>query len=177
MSDIGRGYTHVYTGDGKGKTTASLGLAVRAAGNGLGVLIIQFLKGSEMTGERKAVLHLKPVIEIRPRGRDGLLRPDDITGEDRTMAMEALVESCREITSRKWDVIVLDEINTACALELIPVPRVTELMDGKPDGLELVLTGRGAPAEIIEKADLVTEMREIKHYFRQGVSARKGIEK
>ena len=177
MNDLGRGYTQVYTGDGKGKTTASLGLALRAVGNGLRVLVLQFLKGNEMTGERKAAKALAPDLEIRPLGRDGLLRPDDITDEDRALAMEALVEGCREITSQKWDVVVLDEINTACALGLIPVPRVVELIDGKPDGLELVLTGRRAPKEVIEKADLVTEMREVKHYFQQGVKARKGIEK
>jgi cob(I)alamin adenosyltransferase len=177
MSDLGRGYTHVYTGDGKGKTTASLGLTLRAAGNGLSVLIIQFLKGQEMTGERKAVEQFAPDVEIRPRGRDGVLRPDEFTQEDKVLAMEALVEGCRESTSQAWDVIVLDEINTACSLGLIPVARVLEIIDAKPEGLELVLTGRGAPKQIIEKADLVTEMKEIKHYFRQGVKARRGIEK
>ncbi len=177
MNDLGRGYTHVYTGDGKGKTTASLGLALRAAGNGLRVLVLQFLKGNEMTGERKAIVRLAPFVEIRPRGRAGVLRPDEFTQEDKVLAMEALVEGCRESTSRAWDMIVLDEINTACSLGLIPVARVLEIMDAKPEGLELVLTGRGAPAEVIEKADLVTEMREVKHYFNSGVKARRGIEK
>ena len=177
MTDLGRGYVHVYTGDGKGKTTASLGLALRAAGNGLSVLIIQFLKGQEMTGERKAVERFAPDVEIRPRGRDGVLRPDDVIGKDSELAAAALEESRQEIANGKCDLVILDEINTACSLGLVPVERVLEIMDAKPDGLELVLTGRGATAEIVEKADLVTEMREVKHYFNSGVMARRGIEK
>ena len=174
---LGKGYTHVYTGDGKGKTTASLGLAVRAAGNGLRVLVLQFLKGHEMTGERVAARSLEPGLQIRPMGRDGLLRPGDVIGEDAELATAALAQTRDEISSGSWDLIVLDEINSACALGLVPVEAVLELMDTKPEGLELVMTGRGAPAEVIEKADLVTEMREVKHYFQQGVNARRGIEK
>ena len=177
MSDLGPGYVHVYTGDGKGKTTASLGLAVRAAGNGLRVLVLQFLKGHEMTGERVAARSLEPGLQIRPMGRDGLLRPGDVIGEDAELATAALAQTRDEISSGSWDLIVLDEINSACALGLVPVEAVLELMDTKPEGLELVMTGRGAPAEVIEKADLVTEMREVKHYFQQGVNARRGIEK
>jgi cob(I)alamin adenosyltransferase len=177
MSSIGRGYTHVYTGDGKGKTTASLGLALRAVGNDLKVLVIQFMKGPEMTGERRAVQHLAPGMEIRPMGRDGLLHPGDIMEKDQTLAGEALDEALSEISGSRWDMLILDEINTACALGLVPVERVIHLMDLKPDGVELVLTGRGAAKEIVEKADLVTEMREIKHYYAKGVKARKGIEK
>ena len=177
MSNLGLGYIHVYTGDGKGKTTASLGLALRAMGRGLRVLVIQFIKGPEMTGERRAALHLAPDLEIRPMGRDGLLHPGDITEEDRTMAAEALEEAIREMAGHGWDMLILDEVNTACALGLLPVERLLRLMDQKPDGIELVLTGRGAPEELVERADLVTEMREIKHYFKQGVPAREGIER
>ena len=177
MSDLGPGYTHVYTGDGKGKTTASFGLAFRAVGNGLKVLIIQFMKGPEMTGERRAALQLAPAMEVRPLGRDGLLHPGEITEKDRTLAEEALKEAANEMVSHQWDMLILDEINTACALGLLTVNGVLRLMDMKPDGLELVFTGRGAPAEVIEKADLVTEMREIKHYYAKGIKARKGIEK
>ncbi len=176
MSSIGRGYTHVYTGDGKGKTTASFGLALRAVGNGLKVLVIQFMKGPEMTGERRAAQSLAPGLEVRPMGRDGLLHPGDIMEKDRSLATEALEEAAREMTGNRWDMLILDEINNACALGLIPVEGVLQLMDSKPDGVELVFTGRGAPEEVVEKADLVTEMREVKHYFRQGVAARKGIE-
>ena len=177
ISLLGKGYIHIYTGDGKGKTTASLGLALRAVGRGLRVLVIQFIKGPEMTGERRAALHLAPDLEIRPMGRDGLLHPGDITKEDRTMAAEALEEAIREMAGHGWDMLILDEVNTACALGLLPVERLLRLMDQKPDGIELVLTGRGAPEEVVERADLVTEMREIKHYFRAGVPARDGVEK
>jgi len=176
MSSIGRGYIHVYTGDGKGKTTASFGLALRAVGNELKVLVIQFMKGPEMTGERRAARHLFGM-EVRPMGRDGLLHPGDIMERDRTLATEALETAVSEMTEGRWDMLILDELNTACALGLVPVERVLQVMDLKPDGLELILTGRGAPEEIVEKADLVTEMREVKHYYQQGVQAREGVEK
>ena len=177
MSSIGRGYIHVYTGDGKGKTTASLGLALRAVGNGLKVLVIQFMKGPLMTGERRAARQLAPDMEIRPMGRDGLLHPGDIVEEDRALATVALDEAIGEMTSGRWNVLILDEINTTCALGLLPVEPVLQLMDQKPDGIELVFTGRGAPEEVVQRADLVTEMRAIKHYFEAGVPARDGIEK
>jgi len=177
MTSIGPGYIHVYTGDGKGKTTASFGLALRAVGSGLKVLVIQFIKGPKMTGERRAARHLAPGMEVRPMGRDGLLHPGDIMDEDRTLATQALEEAIGEMAGHGWDMLILDEINTACALGLLPVERILQLMDQKPDGIELVLTGRGAPEEVVERADLVTEMREIKHYFRQGVPAREGVEK
>jgi cob(I)alamin adenosyltransferase len=175
-TSVGRGYVQVYTGNGKGKTTASFGLALRAVGNELKVLVIQFMKGPEMTGERRAARHL-PGMEVRPMGRDGLLHPGDIMERDRTLATEALESAVSEMTEGRWDMLILDELNTACTLGLVPVERVLQLMDLKPDGLELILTGRGAPEEVVEKADLVTEMREIKHYYQQGVPAREGIEK
>ena len=177
MTSIGRGYTHVYTGAGKGKTTAAFGLALRAVGAGLKVLVIQFLKGPEMTGERRAADRLSPGFEVRPLGRDGLLHPEDITENDRLSAAEALENVADEMTAGNIDVLILDEINTACSLGLIPEEGVLRLMDRKPDGLELIFTGRGAPGSVIDKADLVTEMKEIKHYFKQGVPAREGIEK
>ena len=174
---LGPGYTHVYTGDGKGKTTAALGLAFRAAGNGLKVLVIQFLKGPEWTGERKAAEKFAPNLRIRPRGRGGVLAPSEISPEDKALASEALGEAGREIISRDWDVVILDEINTACAFRLVDFQGVLGVMDARPEGVELVLTGRGAPKEVIEKADLVTEMKEIKHYYNKGVIGRIGIER
>ena len=177
MSSIGRGYIQVYTGSGKGKTTASLGLAFRAVGQGLKVLILQFLKGPEMTGERRAAESFASHMEVRPFGRDGLLHPGDITERDRALTEEALEHAARELTAGRWDMVILDELITACALGLVSVAGVIRLMDIKPQGVELILTGRGAPGEVIEKADLVTEMKEIKHYFPQGVPAREGIEK
>lgn len=177
MSTIGRGYTHVYTGDGKGKTTASLGLALRSAGNDLKVLIIQFLKGPDATGEQKAAAKLAPNLEIRPRGRVNVLTPSEISDSDKALVQKALEEASQEITSRTWDVIILDEIITACVLKLLQVDQLVEIMDARPYGVELILTGRGAPEEVIKKADLVTEMKEIKHYFRKGVTAREGVER
>ncbi|NOY86902.1 MAG: cob(I)yrinic acid a,c-diamide adenosyltransferase [Deltaproteobacteria bacterium] len=175
---LGPGYTHIYTGGGKGKTTASLGLALRAVGNGLRVLVIQFLKGrKEMTGERKAALRLAPDLEIRPRGGEGFVGPGEPSEEDRFQAGVALAEAFDEADSGNWDVIVLDEINVAVHLGLIPLGEVLVLLDSRPDGLELILTGRMAPPGLMDRADLVTEMREVKHYFNAGVNARKGIEK
>ena len=130
-----------------------------------------------MTGERRAARQLAPGMEVRPMGRDGLLHPGDIRDEDRILAEKAFEEAVNEMTSRRWDMLILDEINTACALGLVTVDSVVHLMSLKPDGLELVFTGRGAPGEVVEKADLVTEMKEIKHYYQQGVVAREGIEK
>ncbi len=177
MSRIGSGYIHVYTGNGKGKTTAALGLALRAAGSGLNVLVIQFLKGPEWTGERKAAEKLASNLRIRPMGRSGVLSPSEISREDGALALEAMREAEREIAGRDWDVVILDEIITACALHLVRVRDVLRIMDAKPEGVELVLTGRGAHRKVIEKADLVTEMKEVKHYFIKGVRGRAGIEK
>jgi cob(I)alamin adenosyltransferase len=177
MTGIGRGYTHVYTGSGKGKTTAALGLALRAAGHGLRVLMVQFLKGSDPTGEKRALEEFLPAIRILARGRGGVLDPSDLLPEDRILATEALEEARREIISGAWDVVVLDEVNSACYLGLLDVPDILGIMDARPGGVELILTGRGAPEEVLEKADLVTEMKEIKHYFHRGVTAREGIER
>ena len=173
-----KGYIHIYTGDGKGKTTASLGLAIRAVGNGLKVLVLQFLKGKEeYTGEREIAVRLAPELEIRPCGLPGFIDLKNIPDEAYDTARSALSEARQEISSGNWDVVVLDEINTATHFGLLEAGEVVRLMDTKPHGVELIMTGRYAPQEFIERADLVTEMREVKHYFNEGVKARKGIEK
>jgi len=179
MSDlIGSGYIHVYTGNGKGKTTAALGLALRAVGSGLKVLIIQFLKGEgSYTGERETALRLAPELEIRARGDEGFVESADPSPRDGELAREALDEALQEISGGRWDLVILDEINVAVHFGLIAVQDILELLDSKPDGVEIVLTGRYAPVELIERADLVTEMREVKHYYKAGVPARRGIEK
>jgi cob(I)alamin adenosyltransferase len=178
MTDIGRGYIHVYTGNGKGKTTSSLGLALRAVGRGLKVLVIQFLKGEgEDTGERLAAARLAPEMEMRQRGPDFFLEPGNIPDEEMKRAAAALAEAKSELVSGKWDLVVLDEANTAAHFGLFPEEDLFALMDSKPDGVELVLTGRYASEKLIGKADLITEMREIKHYYNDGVPARRGIEK
>jgi len=174
---LGKGYTHVYTGSGKGKTTAALGLALRAVGSGLRVLVVQFLKGPDATGELRGAERLAPELEIRPMGRGGVFSPSDVSPRDAVLASYALAESMREIVSSRWDVMVLDEILAACSLDLLKVQDVLRIMEARPQGVELILTGRGAPREVMEKADLVTEMREVRHYFHEGVGGRIGIER
>jgi cob(I)alamin adenosyltransferase len=172
---VKRGYIQVYTGSGKGKTTAALGLAVRAAGHGLRVCMIQFMKSSREAGEVRAAELLAPYLSIHPMGPKGFIRgrPRPI---DYQMARRALDLSRDAIQREDYDVVILDEINMAVHFGLIPVEQVLALMDLKPNAVELVLTGRDASPEVIEKADLVTEMVPIKHYFDRGVTSRKGIE-
>ncbi|MBI5904432.1 MAG: cob(I)yrinic acid a,c-diamide adenosyltransferase [Deltaproteobacteria bacterium] len=175
--DIGKGYVQVYTGNGKGKTTASLGLAVRAAGHGLKVAILQFMKGWIDYGELEGVRRLAPQVEIVQAGRDTFVNRRNPDPEDVRLAKQGWEKAKRIIEGRQADILVLDEINCAMDFGLIPVGEVLEALRRKPDGMELILTGRGAPPEILEAADLVTEMREIKHYYKAGVDARVGIER
>jgi cob(I)alamin adenosyltransferase len=174
---IGKGYVQVYTGSGKGKTTASLGLAVRAAGHGLKTFIIQFMKGWIDYGELAGVRMLAPHVEIHQAGRDTFVNRKNPDPEDIRLALEGWKLAKEVISGRKADIVVLDEVNCAMDFGLLPVGEVLEAIKGKPDGVELVLTGRGAPPEIIEAADLVTEMREIRHYYAKGVDARVGVER
>jgi len=173
--DVKRGYIQVYTGPGKGKTTAALGLALRAVGHGLGVCMVQFMKNDKEAGEVRAAGLLAPHLSIHPMGPKGFVRgaPRPI---DYRMARKALDFSRNIIQSEDYDVVILDEVNMAVSFGLITVQDLLALMDQKPDAVELVLTGRDAHPEVIEKADLVTEMEAIKHYFDRGIAARKGIE-
>ncbi len=170
-----RGLVHVYTGDGKGKTTAALGLAMRAAGHALRVYIIQFMKGWPNYGELKTVGG-HPQITLRQFGRPEFVDPDKPEPVDREMAQEALREARRVLTSGSYDVVILDEVNVALKYGLIELRDVLALIEEKPKHLELVLTGRYAPPEVIERADLVTEMREVKHPYRIGIEGQEGIE-
>ena len=170
-----QGCVQVYTGNGKGKTTASLGLALRAVGRGLKVCVFQFIKGGGRYGEHLAAEKLAPLLTIIQTGRPGWVNTKDIT-EDRRTAQEALVQAEELLTSGKFDLFVCDEINGAVGFGLIDVEQVLELISRKPEKTELVLTGRNADERVIEAADLVTEMREIKHYYKAGVPARTGIE-
>jgi len=168
-----RGYVHVYTGNGKGKTTAAFGLAMRAVGQGLRVAVVQFMKGIEY-GEVIAARRLG--IEVYQFGTKEFVDPKSPREIDIKLANDAIKKAEEIVFSRKYDLVILDEINVAMSFGLISVKRVIDLIEKKPENVELVLTGRYAPEEIVERADLVTEMREIKHYFRAGVTARKGIE-
>ena len=174
---LDRGYVQVYTGNGKGKTTAALGLALRAAGHGLKTYIGQFMKGQHY-GELEAAKLVKPYITIEQYGRPGWVHvhkpPKE---EDVRLAQEGLRRAREAMLSGEYDIIVLDEITTAHYFELISLEDMLELIRSKPENVELVFSGRYAPQELIEIADLVTEMREVKHYYRKGIPARDGIER
>ncbi|MBN2090103.1 cob(I)yrinic acid a,c-diamide adenosyltransferase [candidate division KSB1 bacterium] len=169
-----KGYIQVYTGNGKGKTTAALGLALRAVGAGLKVFIAQFMKGIEYS-ELHAIERLADSVTLKQYGRNSFIHdiPDQ---EDIDMAIWGLRESHTAISSGKYDIVILDEANVAVYFQLFPVQKLLSIMDEKPDHVELVITGRYAHPLVIEKADLVTEMCEVKHYYQNGVIARKGIE-
>lgn len=170
-----QGCIQVYTGDGKGKTTAALGLAFRAVGRGLTVCVFQFIKGGGRYGEHLAAEKLAPLLTIIQTGKPGWVNTRDIT-EDRRVAQEAFVQARELMTSGEFDLFICDEINGAVGFGLIDVEQVLELISVKPEKTELVLTGRNAHQRVIDAADLVTEMREIKHYYKAGVPARTGIE-
>lgn len=170
-----KGLVQVYTGEGKGKTTAALGLALRAAGHGLRVEIIQFMKGWPGYGELTSIDYL-PTVAIHPFGRSEWVHPDHPEAEDRRRAADALAYARQVMTRRAADLVVLDEINVALEYDLLELADVLALLDARPDDVELVLTGRGAHPDILERADLVTEMRKLKHPYDRGIKARKGIE-
>jgi len=167
------GYIHVYTGNGKGKTTAAFGLAMRAAGRGKSVCIIQFMKPDKGYGEQISARKLG--IEVYPFGTNRFVNKNNPSKEDIERAQRAL-DFAKKKMKEGYDVIVLDEINVALDFNLIKVEEVLSLLDSLPPQTELILTGRYAKSEIIERADLVTEMKEVKHYYRKGVIAREGIE-
>jgi len=172
-----KGYIQVYTGNGKGKTTAALGLALRAAGHGLRTYIGQFLKG-QVYGELAAARKLKPLITIEQFGRKGFVHVTENPDEEDIRRARAGLEKCRRaMLSGSYSIVVLDEVNVALHFRLLEEKDVLGLLDQKPAEVELVLTGRYAPLSIIRRADLVTEMKDKKHYYTRGVRARLGIEK
>lgn len=175
MPKLKKGYTHVYTGNGKGKTTAALGLALRAAGNNMQVFIGQFIKGLKYS-ELNSLKKLSENITIKQFGRGCFIKrkpqAKDIEYAERGLArLKEIINSC------KYDLVILDEVNIAIHFGLISVKNLINLIENKPENIELVLTGRLANEEILKKADLITEMKELKHYYKKGVLARKGIEK
>ena len=172
------GLTIVYTGDGKGKTTAALGMCLRAVGYGYRVCIIQFVKGSWKYGEIDGIKRLEPEVEFYRMGKGfvGIIDDQLPFEEHQKAAMETLVFAKEKLASGKYDIVILDEINVAVQLGLIEVEKVLELIRIKPEKVHLVMTGRGADSEVIEKADLVTEMREIKHPYQKGILGQKGVD-
>ena len=168
------GFIQIYTGDGKGKTTAALGLALRAAGHGLRTYIAQFMKGREYS-ETEALKKHEDSITIRHYGSGNFIceKPGP---EDKRCAVEGLEEAKQYMVSGEYDVVILDEANIAAYFDVLSVQELLAVIDAKPEHVELVITGRRAHELILEKADLITEMHEIKHYYQKGVSARHGIE-
>lgn len=168
-----KGYIHLYTGNGKGKTTAAIGLAIRAAGAGKKVYIAQFVKGMHYS-ELDALVRFSE-IELKQFGLDCFIvnkpEPQDIEAAQRGFS-----EASKAIFSGNFDLVILDEICIALYYQLIEMEKLLEVLKNKPETLEIVLTGRYAPSELVELADLVTEMKEIKHYYNNSVQARKGIE-
>jgi cob(I)alamin adenosyltransferase len=169
-----KGYIQVYTGNGKGKTTAALGLALRSAGAGLRVFVGQFLKQGDYS-EIKALSRFENVtVEQFGMGRFVRGMPSD---EEKAAARKGYARLCDILTAGAHDLMIVDEGNVAVTCRLISEKELLALMDKKPDTMELVITGRNASPAVMNRADLVTEMNEIKHYYHQGVMARKGIEK
>jgi cob(I)alamin adenosyltransferase len=172
---LSQGLIQVYTGDGKGKTTCALGLALRAVGQGLKVYMVQFLKGRD-TGEAWAAARLAPDLTLQSFGRPVLINFKSPAPEDLALARQALDLARDLLTAGEHDLVILDEINLALAYGLLPLKEVLEMLKGRPPWVEVVLTGRQAPPELVAMADLVTEMRPVKHYYEAGVPARRGIE-
>ena len=169
-----KGYIQVYTGNGKGKTTAALGLALRSAGAGLRVFVGQFLKHGDYS-EIKALSRFDTVtVEQFGMGKFVRGKPSD---EEKAAARNGYARLCTILKEKSHDLVIVDEGNVAVTCRLISEKELLALMDKKPATVELVITGRGALPAVMDRADLVTEMNEVKHYYHQGVSARKGIEK
>ncbi len=169
-----KGYVHVYTGDGKGKTTAAFGLALRAAGAGFKVYIAQFVKGMKYS-EQEAFKRFEDIITLKRFGRDCFII-NTPTPEDLALGREGYEEVLKVVKSGDYKLVIMDEANIATYYNLFSVEELLALIEAKHEKTELVITGRKADPRIIERADLVTEMKEIKHYYTQGVPARKGIE-
>ena len=178
MAKLTNGYVQIYTGNGKGKTTAAVGQGVRAVGSGFKVIMVQFLKGSE-TGELHSLKKLEPDFKLyrfeRPRGFFWTLSDEEKL--ELKKDIEKGFEFCKSVfQNNECDMLIIDEIMGVLSNKLLTVEEVREFIKSKPSGIELIMTGRNVPDEIAECANLITEMKDIKHYFNEGVPARKGIE-
>jgi cob(I)alamin adenosyltransferase len=177
VADVRKGLIMVNTGTGKGKTTAAMGTALRAVGSGLKVLMLQFLKGSWHYGELDAVKAFGDRFVIKQMGR-GFVKVGgaETDPEDIRLVEECWKEAEEAILSGEWDLVVLDEINYAIAYKMLAAEKVVEVLRKKPEMVHVILTGRSAPPIILELADTVTEMREVKHAYQKGIQAQRGIE-
>ena len=174
--NIGKGYTHVYTGNGKGKTTAAIGLTVRAVGADLKVYFLQIMKNFSYS-ELKSLAALKPKVKVEQTGDDVFILEKRFPNESEKTMVKKKIEEVKNLMIRKeYDVFVLDEICVASYFKLIDIADIIDFIERKPYGVELILTGRYCPEEVISRSDLVTEMKEVKHYYQQGVLSRKGID-
>ena len=177
MTVLKNGLIIVFTGNGKGKTTAAMGQALRAVGQGLKVLMLQFIKGTWNYGELESIKRLDPDLVIRPLGK-GFVRTKSKLDDNE--AIENINQSWEqaenEILSDKYDMVILDEINYVIDFGLLPVDKMITLLEKKPNRLHIILTGRNAHEKVIERANIVTEMVEIKHQYSKGIKAHKGIE-
>jgi len=170
-----QGLVIVITGNGKGKTTSALGQALRALGHGYKVCIIQFMKGRKY-GECLAAEKYFPGLVFHQCGLDSFVMRDNPVPIDVEMAKEGLELARQEVNSGKWDMVILDEVNVAVDFKLVPLAEVLELIEKKPPSLDLILTGRNAPSELVERADTVSEIKDIKHHYAAGIKDRAGIE-
>jgi cob(I)alamin adenosyltransferase len=170
-----KGLVEVFTGEGKGKTSAALGMVLRAAGHGLRVHIVFFMKGEFPYGEQKT-LAILPNVTFDRFGFKSFVNPDNIKPAEKQQAVRALEAAREAMLSKKFDVVVLDEVNVAVSWKLIDIEDVVKMIKDKPENVELILTGRYASPRIVELADLVTEMVKIKHPYDDGFLARKGMD-
>lgn len=170
-----KGYVQVYTGNGKGKTTAAIGLAIRALGAGWRVFVAQFIKSGEYS-EHKALARFSDHLTMRTYGRNVFIRGEP-EAEDIRLAQEGMDEIQEVVTSGEYRLVVLDEANVAVRYGLIEVEQILDIIEKRLEGVELLITGRYADPRLIDRADLVTEMQEVKHYYNRGVKARVGVEK
>jgi cob(I)alamin adenosyltransferase len=172
----GGGYLlYLYTGEGGGKTTAALGLALRSVGHGHKVVIIQFMKGRKNVGEYKIARRLHPHYEIYQFGREEFIDLKNPSREDKELAEKGL-KFAREMLAAKPNLLVLDELNLAASVGLVNIKDVIKMLDGAPEGTVIAITGRHAPKELIDRADFVNEVKDIKHPFKKGIPAQEGIQ-
>jgi cob(I)alamin adenosyltransferase len=174
-SRLSRGLVQIFTGDGKGKTSAALGGLLRATGHGLHVCIIQFMKGGFPYGERRMLGHF-PNVNFQAFGQKTFVDPNNVKANERLEGKKALDAACEAMYSGDYDLIILDEINVALAWNLVKLKDVEKLVSEKPKNVELILTGRYAHPRLIDLADLVTIMVKVKHPYDKGIKSRKGIE-